>query len=146
MRDAFRASTLFAATQPLALTGDEYGRPHESPALDVTLMDLVFVGFNRRVVALHRDTGELIWSWKSPNGSGFPAILLDGDRLIASVHGYTYCLDPITGEQLWANSLPGLGMGTACIASIYGNSGSTAAAAVIAQQAAAQHGSHGGGV
>jgi outer membrane protein assembly factor BamB len=97
-------------------------------------MELVFVGFNRRVVALNRDTGELIWTWKAPNGTGFPAVLLDGDRLIVSVNGYTYCLDPITGEQYWENTLPGLGMGTASIASIYGNSGSTAAAAIIAQQ------------
>lgn len=108
--------------------------PSDTAGRNLTLMDLVFVGFNRRVVALHRDTGELIWTWKSPSGSGFPAVLLDGDRLIVSVNGYTYCLDPITGEQWWQNSLPGLGFGTACVASIYGNTGSTAAAAVIAQQ------------
>lgn len=107
---------------------------------DLTLMDLVFVGFNRRVVALHRDDGSLIWTWKCPAGSGFPAILLDGDRLIVSVQGYTYCLDPVTGERLWHNPLKGLGVGTATIASIYGNTGATAAAAIIAQQqAAAQH-------
>lgn len=104
---------------------------------DVTLMDLVYVGFNRHVVALHRDDGKLIWNWKSPAGGGFPAVLLDGDRLIVSVQGYTYCLDPITGEQLWANHLKGYGVGTATIASIYGNTGSTAAAAIIAQQQAA---------
>ena len=101
---------------------------------DVTLMDLVYVGFNRRVVALHRDDGVMIWEWKSPEGSGFPAVLLDGDRLVVSVQGYTYCLDPITGEQLWVNQLKGMGVGTACIASIYGNTGSTAAAAIIVQQ------------
>ena len=107
---------------------------------DVTLMDLVFVGFNRRVVGLHRDDGEMVWEWKSPEGSGFPAVLLDGDRLIVSVQGYTYCLDPITGEQLWANPLKGMGVGTACIASIYGNTGSTAAAAIIVQEQANQAG------
>ena len=108
------------------------------PAPQLSLMELVFVGFNRRVVALNRDTGVLVWTWKAPNGTGFPAILLDGDRLVVSVNGYTYCLDPITGEQYWENTLPGLGMGTACVASIYGNSGSTAAAAIIAQQSAQQ--------
>lgn len=117
-------------------------RDDETPR-DVTLMDLVFVGFNRRVVALHRDDGELIWEWKSPNGSGFPAVLLDGDRLVVSVQGYTHCLDPITGEELWANELKGMGMGTACIASIYGNTGSTAAAAIIVQQQNAHHHSAG---
>jgi len=109
-----------------------------APAAQLSLMELVFVGFNRRVVALNRDTGVLVWSWKAPNGTGFPALLLDGDRLVVSVNGYTYCLDPITGEQYWENTLPGMGMGTACIASIYGNSGSTAAAAIIAQQSQQQ--------
>jgi len=109
------------------------------PPRDVTLMDLVFIGFNRQVVALHRDDGELIWEWKSPEGSGFPAVLLDGDRLVISVQGYTYCLDPITGDLLWTNPLKGYGIGTATIASIYGNTGSTAAAAIIVEQQATQH-------
>jgi outer membrane protein assembly factor BamB len=104
---------------------------------DLTVMDLVYVGFNSRVVALHRDTGEIVWDWKSVKGSGFPAVLLDGDRLIISVSGYTYCLDPLTGEQFWWNPLKGFGIGTASLTSIHGNSGSAAAAAVIAQQQAA---------
>lgn len=100
-------------------------------------MDLVYVGFNSNVVALQRATGEIVWDWKSPKGSGFPSVLLDGDRLIVSVQGYTYCLDPATGEQLWWNPLKGFGMGTASLTSIRGNSGSAAAAAIIAQQEAA---------
>lgn len=118
----------------------------ETTPADLSLMDLVFAGFNRRVVALHRDTGEIIWQWKSPQGSGFPALLLDGDRLIVSVQGYMYCLDPVTGEEMWSNPLKGMGMGTACLASLQGNSGSAAAAAVIAQQqaAAASSGAHAG--
>jgi outer membrane protein assembly factor BamB len=114
--------------------------------VEYTLLDLVFVGFNRRVLALDRDTGDVVWNWKSPAGSGFPAILVDGDRLVVSVQGYMYCLDPITGEEIWSNPLKGLGVGTACIASLHGNSGSAAAAAVIAQQqqqAAASHGAPG---
>ena len=102
--------------------------------VEYTLMDLVFVGFNRRVVALDRYNGDVVWDWKSPAGTGFPAILVDGDRLVVSVQGYMYCLDPVTGEVLWSNPLKGLGVGTACIASLHGNSGSAAAAAVIAQQ------------
>ncbi len=110
--------------------------------IEYTLMDLVFVGFNRRVVALDRYNGDVVWDWKSPAGTGFPAILVDGDRLVVSVQGYMYCLDPVTGEVLWSNPLKGLGVGTACIASLHGNSGSAAAAAVIAeqQQQAASHG------
>ena len=82
---------------------------------------LVFVGFNSHVVALDRDSGELVWQWKSPAGSGYVAILLDGDRLIASVQGYTYCLAPDDGRLLWENRLAGLGVGVPCLASLRGS-------------------------
>jgi outer membrane protein assembly factor BamB len=90
---------------------------------------LVFVGFNSRVAALHRDTGELHWQWKSPKGSGYTTLLLDGDRLFVSVEGYTYGLDPLTGEQLWYNGLPGFGTGVASLASVAGSVQNIAAAA-----------------
>jgi len=60
---------------------------------------LIFVGFNSRVAALDRDSGALIWQWTSPRGSGYVTLLLDGDCLIVSVVGYTYCLDPATGGR-----------------------------------------------
>jgi outer membrane protein assembly factor BamB len=98
---------------------------------------LIFVGFNSRVVALHRDTGELVWQWKSPKGSGYVTLLLDGDRLIVSVVGYTYCLDPATGNEVWSNALPGFGTGVASLASVRGFSQPVLdAAAADAQQAA----------
>lgn len=112
--------------------------------LEHSVLDLLYVGFNSRVVALHRDTGEIVWDWKSPQGSGFVSVLLDGDRLIASAQGYMYCLDPITGELLWSNPLKGMGIGVPSLTSIHGSSGSAAAAALIAQQQAQQaaHASH----
>jgi hypothetical protein len=61
-----------------------------------------------------------VWQWKSPQGSGFTALLLDGDRLIASVQGYTYCLDPLDGRMMWQNSLSGFGTGVPSIASVNG--------------------------
>jgi outer membrane protein assembly factor BamB len=102
-----------------------------------TIADLVYVGFNRRVVALDRYSGELIWSWKSPRGSGFVALLVDGDRLIVSAQGYTYCLDPHTGQEVWRNLLEGMGVGVPCLASINGSTGSSAASEVIDQERAA---------
>jgi outer membrane protein assembly factor BamB len=105
--------------------------------------DMVYTGFNSRVIALDRDTGEIVWYWKSPRGSAsHVAILLDGDRIIASVSGYTYCLDAIDGRELWMNPLKGFGYGTAGLASIYGNSGSAAAAAIILQQQRQSNQSH----
>ena len=49
----------------------------EQPA-QRTIGDLVFVGFNRWVVALDRYSGEIVWEWKSPKGSGAVSLLLDG--------------------------------------------------------------------
>jgi outer membrane protein assembly factor BamB len=100
--------------------------------------DLVFVGFNSRVAALDRYSGEVVWDWKSPEGSGYVSLLLDGDRLIASVQGYTYCLDPLYGQEVWRNPLKGFGIGVASLASVNGSQPSiqAAAAAKAAQQAA----------
>ena len=99
--------------------------------------DIVYVGFNRRVIALDRYTGEKIWDWKSPKGSGFPSILVDGDRLIVSVQGYTYCLEPITGALVWENELKGFGTGIPSLASVRGPSLQGGAAAIAAAQQAA---------
>ena len=99
--------------------GSNEPSPAASSGKDVG--SLIFAGFNSRVMALDRDTGELIWKWKSPKGSGLPVILVDGDRLIVSVQGYMYCLDPTTGGELWQNPLKGMGVGTPCLASARGN-------------------------
>ena len=92
----------------------------ESPA-PLDACNLIFVGFNSRVAALDRNNGEVLWKWKSPKGTGIAALLLDGDRLIVSVQGYTYCLDPLSGDVIWSNPLKGMGLGTSCLASARGN-------------------------
>ena len=71
---------------------------------------LIFIGLNGYALALHRETGEIIWS-NSEMNSGYVTLLLDGDRLIASTNGYIYCLDPYTGKILWHNPLKGYGRG-----------------------------------
>jgi outer membrane protein assembly factor BamB len=115
-----------------------------APGEPVSSDDLLFVGFNSRVCALHRETGELVWDWKSPQGSGFVTLLFDVDRLFASVGGYTYCLEPSTGAQLWFNPLKGMGIGTPCLATVRSQSnasllGESAAQQARNQQAAAGH-------
>jgi len=97
--------------------------------------DLLFVGFNRYVVALSRATGELVWDWKAPTGTGFVTLLMDYDRLFVSVQGYTYCLDPLSGEQLWYNPLKGYGTGVASLATVWSN---TQSAIMGEAQASAQ--------
>jgi hypothetical protein len=76
------------------------------------ITDLIFTGFNRRVAALHRGTGQIVWQWKAPKGSSYVSLLLENDLLVVSVDGYMYGLDPISGGELWFNpmgaSAPGL--------------------------------------
>jgi outer membrane protein assembly factor BamB len=98
------------------------------------LTDLVFTGFNKRVAALHRETGALVWEWKAPQ-SGYVTLLLDGDRLIVSVKGYLHCLNPLTGKRLWTNDLPGFGTGVATLASARGGSSVPLPAYAAAQEA-----------
>jgi outer membrane protein assembly factor BamB len=111
------------------------------------LDDLVFVGFNSRVAALDRYTGEIIWSWKSPQGSGYVSLLLDGDRLVAVANGYVYCLDPLYGQEVWRNPMRGMGTGVTCVASVRGSSGvDPSAMAELARQAAAAAAANSGAV
>jgi outer membrane protein assembly factor BamB len=109
----------------------------------MSFSDLVFVGFNKRVAALDRDSGAIVWEWQAPKPwatTGYLTMLLDGDRLIVSVNGYIYCLDPECGEQLWNNEMVGFGTGVTSIASVRGQASpepSVLAAQHAAQQAAA---------
>ena len=117
-------------------------QPAATPSRDVD--SLVFVGFNSRIAALDRVTGEVVWKWKSSQGTGIPALLLDGDRLIVSVQGYTHCLDPASGDELWNNPLKGMGVGTPCLASARGNTTSQLYA-VLDEYERQQHQSHSAG-
>jgi outer membrane protein assembly factor BamB len=89
--------------------------------MEVTLEQLIFVGFNGYAVALHRDTGEIVW-FNNQMHRGFVTFLLDGDRLIVSTNGYIYCLDPLTGRILWHNPMSGYGCGPASLVSVRGSS------------------------
>ena len=107
----------------------------------MTLEDLIFVGFNGKAVALHRDTGNIVWS-NDEMHRGYVTFLLDGDRLIVSTNGYIYCLDPLTGHILWHNPMTGYGYGVASLASVRGSSDQMivqAAAAEAANAAAASN-------
>ena len=105
---------------------------------------LVFVGFNKRVAALVKKTGEIRWQWKASQGSGYVSLLLDRDRLFASVDGYTYCLKASTGEQMWFNPMKGFGTGVTSLACSGGHSAhSVLGQAAVADAAAASTASTG---
>jgi outer membrane protein assembly factor BamB len=89
--------------------------------MTMTIDDLIFVGFRGYAMALHRDTGELVWCNSRLHG-GYTSMLLDGDRLIVSCDGYTYCLNPLTGDVLWHNPLNGYGTGVTQLVSVRGQS------------------------
>ena len=108
-----------------------------SGAHERTMGDLVYVGLNRRVIALDRVDGHVVWEWKAPRGSGFVSLLLDGDRLLVGIAGYIFCLDPVYGQLVWENPLKGYGSALSTLVSVNGSSQGAAAAAVIAQQQAA---------
>jgi outer membrane protein assembly factor BamB len=103
----------------------------------MNLDQLIFVGLRGYVIALHRDTGEIVWSCSELN-SGPTTLLLDGDRLIVSTNGYIYCLDSLTGRVLWNNPLRGYGIGIAHLVSVRGQSSQTVSQQYVAAQQAAQ--------
>lgn len=110
----------------------------------LSLSDILFAGFNRRVAAMDKHTGTIIWSWVAPKGQGFVSLVVEGDRVFAGVHGHIYCLDAVTGEQLWHNPTEGFGYGVTCLATVdaHSNHGLLAEAHAQAQrqQAAAAGG------
>ncbi|HLX63295.1 MAG TPA: PQQ-binding-like beta-propeller repeat protein [Planctomycetota bacterium] len=103
----------------------------------MTVDDFLFVAFNRWVVALRKDTGEIAWEWRAPSGMTFTAVLIEDNWAYVSSSGYTYCLDALTGTQIWANDLPGKGTGVPCLATKKQSSALySAAAAQVAADAA----------
>lgn len=102
------------------------------------IADLVFTAFNKRVAALHRDTGEIIWQWTAPSGETYASLLLDGDRLIVCIHGYMYALDAATGRCLWGNEMKGFGFGVASLASVRGGASGSALLLGSAAESAAR--------
>lgn len=83
--------------------------------------DLVYIGFNKQVFGIDRYNGSITWEWKASKGTGYIGILLDGDRLIVNCSGWTWCLDPITGSEIWHQEFKGKGTGIASMASPHGN-------------------------
>ncbi len=86
--------------------------------MTVWLENIIYVGFNKRVVAMDRQTGEICWTWKPKSkGGSYTTLMLERDMLIVSICGYMWAIDPVTGEELWHNPLKGMGTGVASMVS-----------------------------
>ena len=104
--------------------------------MQTTRLDqMVFAGLNGRVMALNRDTGQIVWEWCSPKPrKGFITVMLDGDRLIVGISGYLYCLEAATGRLKWQNPLTGYGIALFSFASIRGQAQESTTAQYEADQ------------
>lgn len=109
-----------------------------APAVVRPLDDLIFVAFNGRAFAIDRYDGSIVWRFKLSKGSGFAAIMLDGDRLIVSSQGYTHCLDPWRGTLMWLQEFSGEGMGVPSLASVRGGATNTGPMSAQMEAEAAQ--------
>jgi len=103
--------------------------------------DLLLLATKNHAVALHKDTGEILWKTKLPGGFGgeFVTLLADDQLVFAHARGFVSCLELATGKLLWTNELKGLGYGLASLAFPGGASAPDAASlqALAAQRAAA---------
>jgi outer membrane protein assembly factor BamB len=82
--------------------------------------NLVFVSLNGRVAALDQNSGTIQWEWKASKSGSYMTMLADKDRLVVSAGGYIYCLNPVTGEELWNNPLKGYRTGVTALATMPG--------------------------
>ena len=103
---------------------------------ELLMEDLLFVGFNGRVIALHRENGVVVWRWQGGSSGQYVCVLPDGDRLLVSCRGYTWALDPLNGSELWHQPLKGEGTGVPSLATMRRGSSGDGAAAFEAERAA----------
>lgn len=110
-----------------------------------TQQDLVFIGGRNLVVALDRYDGTEAWRWKASQGKGFwsslssPSFIslaLDGDRLLVASAKRIWCLDPLTGAEVWVADGVSFGLGAYPV--IAGGQSSAQAASAASAAAAAQ--------
>ena len=84
--------------------------------------DILFVGVNGYVAALSKGDGTELWRTKLREdglvlgGHRFVTVMAEGERVYAHTYGRLFCLDALTGEQLWENELSGLGYDFAMLA------------------------------
>jgi len=91
-------------------------------------MDTAFIGVQGHVLAIKKESGEVLWRTHLDGGFGdsFVSLGTDGTFVFAHTRGKLYCLDATSGQLLWQNDLPGLGYSIASICAMAGPTDSQA--------------------
>lgn len=84
--------------------------------------DLLIIGCNGYVSAIHANNGEELWRTKLREGmlggsrGSDVSVLIDGDQIYAGCSGRIYALRASDGEILWSNDLKGMGYNEVALA------------------------------
>ena len=77
--------------------------------------DPIYIGIYGAVLALDRETGEILWRTEL-KGDDFVNVTVQNGDLFAASRGELYRLNPSGGDILWRNTLRGLGWGIVTVA------------------------------
>ena len=85
-------------------------------------MNTTFIGVRGHVLAINKETGEVLWKTYLDSGFGdsFVSLATDGAFVFAHSRGKLFCLNAASGQMLWTNELPDLGYGLASICATAG--------------------------
>ncbi|HEY8895669.1 MAG TPA: PQQ-binding-like beta-propeller repeat protein [Niastella sp.] len=84
--------------------------------------DLLIIGCNGFVSAIHANNGEELWRTRLREGllggsrGSDVSVLIDGDQIYAGCHGRIYALRTADGQILWSNDLKGMGFNEVALA------------------------------
>jgi outer membrane protein assembly factor BamB len=84
--------------------------------------DLLIIGCNGYVSAIHSNNGEEFWRTKLREGvlggsrGNDVSVLIDGDQIYAGCAGRIYALRVSDGQVLWSNDLKGMGFNEVALA------------------------------
>ena len=84
--------------------------------------DLLIIGCNGFVSAIHTGSGQELWRTKLREGilggsrGADVSVLIDGSKVFAGCYGRIYALEVSNGNVLWSNDLKGMGFNEVALA------------------------------
>ncbi len=87
---------------------DQRSRQGIRTAAAVTKGAVVYVNQSKVVFALHPDSGDMLWNWRTRSGvDASPLLLGDGKALVATSRGQAMLLHPVKGDPVWEEDFGG---------------------------------------